>query len=62
MFSKIPAISEIVVTLDQLYPVAFEQAQFIGAPSFEVVCGRMLVAVLEVSSTSVEACEQRIEA
>lgn len=37
MFAQVPAIAEVVVALDGLYPFAFSQAQIIGAAPFEVI-------------------------
>lgn len=39
MLAQVPPIAEFVVALEELYSVAFREAQFVGTAGFEVVCG-----------------------
>lgn len=38
VFAKVPAIAKIIISFNQLYSVPFEEAQFIRAPGFKIVC------------------------
>lgn len=44
MLAQKPAVTELVVPLDQLDPIALSQAQFVGAPGLKVICNCALIS------------------